>query len=460
MNTPKASIGLFALIMLMTGAVDGISNLPSIALFGQQLVFFFVVASILFLLPTGLVSAELCSHFKDESGIYYWAKTAFGHQFGALAVWLQWINTMVWFPTCLTTLAGTFSYLVDPDLVKHPAYLAVMSLTVFWIMTLLNLKGIKRSAQIASVASTFGMVFPMLLIIVLTMLWLLMGKPHALTLNSSAILPHLNSLESWTSLTAVITSFLGMELASVHVRKVHNAHQIFPKALVYSILIIIFTMGLGSLGVALVVPHQQILLVTGTIQAFDTIFKGFGLGGLEKVLGVMLMFGSIGAMVNWLISPANGLAHAARDGFLPKSLGAESQHGNPKKVLLLQGAVVSLTSLAFFLMPSVNGSYWFLLDLSTEIYVMMYVLMFLSAFKHFSKFPTIKVIPGGKKGAMFACSLGLLGCLVTLAVGFFPPAGVNVGGADHFVGMFALGILVMTSPGFLLMWFKSKADKK
>ena len=70
MTNKKVYISVFALTMLMSGAIDGIRNLPSIAIFGQQLIFFFVVASILFLIPVGLISAELCTQFKEDSGVY------------------------------------------------------------------------------------------------------------------------------------------------------------------------------------------------------------------------------------------------------------------------------------------------------------------------------------------------------------------------------------------------------
>lgn len=447
-------LSVFALVMLMTGAVDGVSNLPSIAIFGSNLLFFFLAASCLFLIPTGMISAELCKQTHEKGGIYAWTKHVFGVKVGVLAIWLQWINTMVWFPTCLTTLVGTFAYLVDPNLPNHPAYLVGASLLVFWGMTYLNLKGIHSSSKIASLATTLGMILPMLLIIGLSFLWLIIGKPFAIHLTSHALVPPLMSMGSWSALTAVITAFLGMELATVHVDKVHNAKQVFPKALIYSIILIILTMGLGSLGVALVVPHDHIVLVTGTIQAFDTLFKGFHMPWLEPVLGVLLLFGSLGTMVNWLISPANGVLQAAADGFLPKALAKENKEGVPQNMLILQGIVVSIISCAFFLMPSINGSYWLLLDLSTELYVMMYIVMFIVAIFFFHKTEKVMLIPGKKAGAMLLSFAGLVGCLITFVIGFFPPSGINVGGTMHYLILFSGGLLVMVLPVIGLYCFK------
>lgn len=449
-------ISQYTLVMLIVGAVDGLRNLPSIAIFGQQLIFFFIVASLLFLLPVGLISAELCAQFKEESGIYAWTKKAFGGHLGMVAIWLQWINTMVWFPTCLTALVGTAIWLLNPALAQNVWFLVITSLSVFWFMTMLNLYGVKQSAKIASWASTIGMLIPVGIIIFLSFLWIVLDKPRVLTLNTSAIFPPLTHLTTWSSLTAIITAFLGMELATVHVRKVPDAYKIFPRALMYAILVIIFTMGFGSLAVALVIPQKEITLVAGTIQVFERLFQGFHVPWLDKVLGLMLILGSLGAMVSWLISPANGLAAAARDDYLPKTLARENTHGVPYKIFILQAIVVSLVTLAFFLLPNVNGSYWLLLDLSTEIYVTMYVLMFFAAIKMIFTLPKIQLIPGGKYGALGVSILGLLGCAVTLVVGFIPPDSINVGGHLHYMMLFSGGMFLLISPCLLLKWHHNR----
>jgi amino acid transporter len=446
----KFSISTFALAMLMVGAVDGISNLPSIAIFGQQLVFFFIIGTLLFLLPTGLVSAELCKQLPEHSGVYAWAKKAFGNKFATVVVWMQWINTMIWFPTCLTTLVGTAAYIINPVLIHHPGFLVITSLSCFWIMTLLNLKGFKHSTKIAAFGTVIGMVIPITMIILLSIVWFMIHKPMAIHLNSTSLLPHLGHTATWTSLTAIITSFLGMELATVHVKKVHNAQHMFPKALVIAVTVIVLTMGIGSLGVALVIPQNKIVLVSGAAQAFYYMFAGLHVMWLAKVLGCMLVLGPLGAMVNWLISPANGLTQAAKDHPILCKIAGENKNGVPAKILLLQGIVVSFVSLAFFLLPTVNGSYWYLLDLSTELYVGMYILMFITAIKLTSSFKVSKVIPGHKVNLYLLCALGIIGSLISFIVGFFPPDNIQVGSHLHYIFLFAGGILLAIIPGAIL----------
>src|SRR5450432_283077 len=100
-------ISTFTLVLLITGAIDSIRNLPTTALFGSTLIFFFLFSAIIFLIPVALVSAELASIWSDiEGGIYSWIKHSFGEKLAFLAIWLQWINTMVWYPTILSFIAA------------------------------------------------------------------------------------------------------------------------------------------------------------------------------------------------------------------------------------------------------------------------------------------------------------------------------------------------------------------
>src|SRR6185312_5554436 len=133
-----------------------------------------------------------------------------------------------------------------------------------------------------------------------------------------------------------------------------------------------------------------------------------------------------GNMTSWIISPAKGLLQAAESGYLPKFLTKKNNRGVASHLIITQAVLVSIVCLAFLLMPSVNGSYWLLTALSTQLYMFMYVFMFLAAIclkYKFEKQPDAFTIPGGKTGMWIASLLGLVGCTITLIVGFIPPSG-------------------------------------
>lgn len=451
MTNPKkiATLSLFSLIMLISGAIDSIRNLPATALFGSTLVFFFVFSAIVFLLPTALVSAELSSAWPEKSGIYQWIKLAFGKKTAFFAIWLQWINTMVWYPTILSFIAGTASFLINPELAQNKLYLISIIIATFWLLTFVNLKGIHFSARFASICGVIGMIFPMGLIIVLAFIWLALGKPIQISFEPSALLPNLKETDNWISLTAIMASFLGIELATVHVNKIADPKKNFPRAIFCSVIIILITMILGSLAIAIVLPVGQISLVNGVMQAFTNFFQAYHLNGFMPIITLLILIGSLGGIINWIISPAKGLLQAAQDGFLPAFLSKENKYGVESNLLIIQAILVTIICLIFLLMPSVNASYWLLTALSTQLYILMYVLMFLAALYLRFKYPQQArpfSIPGKKYGMWVICLLGLVGCGITLWVGFMPPTGIDVGNVKLYRLTFSLGMLIMILP--------------
>ncbi len=98
----KTRLQLFTLVMLISGAVDSIRNLPATALFGTSLIFFFIFSAVVLLIPAALVSAELSAKWPEKGGIFHWVRLALGDTAGFFAVWLQWVSNVVWFPTILS----------------------------------------------------------------------------------------------------------------------------------------------------------------------------------------------------------------------------------------------------------------------------------------------------------------------------------------------------------------------
>ena len=175
------------------------------------------------------------------------------------------------------------------------------------------------------------------------------------------------------------------------------------------------------------------------------------------VIALMLFMGSLGEMINWIISPARGLLEAGRNGYLPAIFLKENDKGVASNLLITQAILVSILCLIFLLMPSVNGFYWLLTDLSTQLYMIMYVFLFFSAWTIKLKMPILPntfKIPGGKLGMLVVCLLGIMGSSITIVVGFFPPANINVGGVWHYETMFISGMLFMCLPAAGFYYYK------
>ncbi len=453
-------ISFFSLILLITAAIDSIRNLPASALFGSALIFFFIFSALIFLIPTALVAAELSATFPEKGGVYHWVQKAFGAHVALCAIWLQWINTMVWYPTILSFIGGTFAYLINPALAQNPLYLICGILIIFWGLTLVNLFGLHISAKINTFCAIVGMLLPMLLMIVLGILWIIMGEPIQISFQASDLFPSFSHSTNWVALVAIMASFLGFELSGVHVNEIDNPQRNFPKAILYSASFILFSMIFGSLSIALILPAKDINLVAGVMQVFTNFFTHFHMQWIIPILAVLITLGTTGGITNWLISPAKGLLHASEFGFMPPFFSKKNRHGVASRILIAQALLVSLFCTAFLLLPSVNSFYWFLTALSTGLYMLMYILMFLAALKLHYKYvdrPKAFKIPGGNTGMWINCLLGLFGCCLTIIIGFFPPDHIQISSKAKYALMIGLGNLLMLAPITLFYLYRKKS---
>ena len=361
---------------------------------------------------------------------------------------------MVWYPTILTFIAGTAAYLFNPSLAQSKPFLIAVVLIVFWGLTWLNLKGIHVSAKINSFCGMIGIIFPILFLIALGIFWCLKGELIQVSFQLSNLIPALHKSDSWVALIAIMASFLGMELSGVHVNDVSDPQKNFPKAMGLAVLILISTMLFGALSIAFVIPLKEIRLVDGIMQTFTQFFSTFHMEKGIPILALLILIGSIGGMINWLISPAKGLLQAAQYGFLPKFFAQKNEQGVPSRVLIAQAVLVSLFCFGIALVPSINVFYWFLMALSTSLYMCMYVLMFLAALKlgrpHLAS-KSFHIIRGVR--TLF-CTIGLLASFLTIVIGFFPPEGIHVQNSLIYISLIAVGNLVLVLPALVFCFFK------
>ena len=454
-------ISFTSLVILIIAAIDNIRNLPAAALFGSSLIFFFLFSALIFLIPTALVAAELSAKFPESGGIYQWVNRAFGKRWAMAAIWLQWVNTMVWYPTMLSFIAGTMAYTINPALVENKAYLISCILVVFWGLTWVNLKGFHISALVNNICCLSGTILPLLLLIGLGAVWFFTGHPLQIELKTDALIPPLGETTSWVSLIAIMASFLGIELSGVHVNDIHNPQKNFPRAVFFATLFIFVSMLLGSLSIAFVLDQSEINLISGVMQMFGNFFDAFGLSWLTFPLTLLIVVGSTGTMINWVISPAKGLLHAAEYGFLPPFFAKKNRAGVASNILLAQGVLVTLICCVFLFEPSVNGFYWFLTALSTELYMIMYILMFTAAiYLNYKK--TAHAQNGFKMPSWLLWTvalLGLIGCTTTIVVSFFPPDNVNVGSPLKYLYMILAGNIITITPLFILYRYQKNRSK-
>lgn len=454
----KHYLSVFVLAMMNVAVVMSLRGLPIMAKEGLSMVFFLLFASLLFLIPVSLVSAELATGWPEEGGVYRWVTEAFGSRWGFLAIWLQWIQNVIWFPTVLAFAAGALSYMfVDPSLAQNKLFNVVVILTVYWGATFINFRGMKASGWLTTAGVLGGTIVPGLLIIVLGIVWWATGKPIAFMASSHSLVPDLSNFDNVAFLAGVVLLFAGMEVGAVHVLDLKNPKTGFPKSVFLAMAIIIVIFTFGSLSIAAVLPEGQISLNAGLLQGFHDFLSSFGIEWLLPVMGFLTAFGAIGGVTAWIAGPSKGLLATAKNGDLPPFLQRVNERGVQTSILWVQGVIVTAITLVYLLMPNVSSAYFLLTALTAILYLIMYVLLYLAAIVLKFKQPEVQRtynVPGGKVGMVLIAGLGMLAALFAIVVGFYPPSQLTIGSNAFYVIFLLIGTLAFVLAPILIHRFK------
>jgi len=457
-QTGQGTIGWVSLAMINLAIIYSVRGLPLMAEEGFRAITFMAVSAAFFLIPISLVTAELSSTWPPEGdgGVYIWVKEALGERWAFLAIWLQWSENVIWFPTVLSFIAATLAYAFSPQLAENKVYTLVVVLLVYWGGTFANMRGMKTSAWI----STLGVVSTLIttgLIVVLGFYWIITGNASQIEFSMASLVPDFTHMDNLVFLAGALVIVSGIEVSAAHASQVKNPKKSFPKAILLSVLISISAIILGSLAIAFVVPEKEISLVAGLMEAFEKFFAAYHLGWLVPVVAILIVVGSLGEVAAWILGPSKGLMVSARHGLLPPILQRKIHGDTPVNILFLQALVVTALVFVFLLMPTVSSAYWILTALTAQLYLIMYLLMFLTAIVLRYKRPDTPRpyrIPGGNFGMWVVVLLGLLGGVFTLFIGFFPPSQLKTGSLLFYESFLVLGILVMCGAAFLIYGLK------
>lgn len=453
MTNNRRVLSVFSLVMINVIAVDNLRSLPISAEYGFSLVFYYILAALVFFIPSALVSAELATGWPQRGGVYIWVREAFGNRCAFLAIWLQWIYNVVWYPTILAFLAGIFAYLLDPNLANNKVYILSFILGSFWLATIANAFGMKISGLVSTIGALIGTIIPMLFICILGVFWLSEHNHSNIVFSTKSFFPNLNNFDNLTFLTGVVFGLMGMEMSAVHAEEVRNPQRDYPRALLYSTIIILITLIAASLAIAIAVPHNQISLVSGLLQAFSIFFDKYHLHWLIPIIAIAVVIGGFGGVSAWVIGPTKGLLVASYDGSIPPVFHKINKADAPIALLVSQAVIVTILCGIFLLMPSVNSSYWILSALTAQLALLFYIFLFAAAIKLRYSHPNVArtyKIPGGNFSMWLVSGVAIIACIAVIIFGFLPPTNLQVGSLYFYEGFLIVGIVVFCLLPFLI----------
>ena len=444
---PKAIhyISWIALALMTTSSVASLRAAPTMAVYGLACIFLYIVPAIVFLLPTSLVSAELASGWSG--GVYNWVSQGLSKPMGFLAVWCQFAMTIFYYPSLLGFVASTLAYVINPELAANGLWTAIVIMVCYWSGVWVSSRGTGSVAGLASGGLIIGTLIPGVVLVTLGAVFLGQGNESAAPMDAGHLLPAWAGLSSLVLIVNNFLSYSGMEMNAVHVGSLKNPGKEFPKSMFLAMGLVLLIFILPALAISWVVPADQLSLTAGVMQAFDAMFAQFNSSWLTPIVGIMLVAASLGGMLTWLAGPSKGLLLISRqEGYLPPFLQKLNKHGVQQNILVTQGLVTTVIALGYALIPDVSSVYWIFSVITTQVYLIVYLLMFVAAVRLRRSQPDH---PRGYRAPMLVglCGVGFAASLAALLIGFVPPS--QFGGASPALylvivaaGALGLGLLV------------------
>jgi putative glutamate/gamma-aminobutyrate antiporter len=432
-------LGWLTIAFMTVSCVASIRNTPSMAIYGWASVFLYLVPAIVFLIPTALIAAELASGW--EGGPYRWIGEAMGPKTGFVGVWAQFAMTIPYYPSLLASVAATFAYVINPDLASSGVYTAIVILVLYWVATLVSFRGLSASAILSSGGMVIGTLIPGVTLVALGIAYLFGGGTNEAA--GTSFLPPWTGIASLVLIVGNFLSFAGMEVNAVHVNKLREPGKEFPRAIFLASGMALLIFILPALAISFVVPRDQLTLTAGVMQAFQQFFEYFNVSWLTPIFAVMIVCAMLGGMMGWLAGPSRGLLMIGRQqGFLPPFLQKTNHNGIQSNILIAQGVIVSAIALLFALIPSVSSAFWILSAMTTQVYLIMYVLMFIAVIKLRRLQPDV---PRGYRcpAVWVVGSVGLVSSICCFVIGLIPPSQFGTGSVWAYAGLMLAGTFII-----------------
>ncbi|MBN1260820.1 MAG: APC family permease [Anaerolineae bacterium] len=354
-------------------AILVIDTLAPSAAIGPPSISWWIITLVLFFIPYGLITAELGTTYPEEGGLYIWVRNAFGEKWAARTTWLYWINVALWMPSVYVLFSGMFAQLFFQEMGLWVQILLgiVMSWVTVWIGT--------RALNVSKWVPNVGAFFKALIMVVIGIGAFVYASKNGVAndLSFGALLPTLDA-GLWF-LPVIVYNFMGFELMSGVGNDLENPGKSIPRAIVISgVLIAVFYL-LGTLGMLMAVPLDDLGLVEGIIDTLQIILGDSGFGGfVVTVLGIGALYTFLANMITWTIGANSTAAEAAKENELPAIFAkTHPQFKTPVSAFIITGAVSTVVLVIYgFMAGTAEDLFWTLFAFSSMVFLLPYLAMF------------------------------------------------------------------------------------
>ena len=416
------------LIFFSVCALIGLDAVAGLAKWGLgQGITWLIIFVFLFLLPYGLITAELGAAFPAEGGAYTWARMAYGKLPGEITAILYWISNAIWIGGSLSavTIACINSFFLAPN--GHAemglTWQIVVGLVFVWVNIGIAVSALKHGKW----AGNIGAWVKALAVISFVILVAANLAKHGLPAGIASASTYKPSISGFLAVIgSVIFLMVGFELESGASEEMVNPQHDVPVGILRSGIITSVLYILVVAGILLTLPVKELTTSSGLTGAFAIVNKAvLGSGGGAKALGycfgIIVILTLVGSGSVWILGSCRVQAVAALDGAAPRALGKFSKQGTPTAMAWLSGIIGSAFVVVVFVVSSrggntLNSAMAVFLGIALSTAVMCYLFILPAVITLRRKFPDVHRpfrVPGGAVGVWVCVILSEIGIVLT-----------------------------------------------
>jgi amino acid transporter len=375
------TLGRFDMVFFTVAVIVGLDLIGQAASNGYQAITWTVILVILFLVPYGLVMAEVGAAFTGEGGPYEWVKLAMGRAWAGFNTMLYWITNPLWVGGSLA-FAGTaawdagISHIGSGSVADY-----VFKMAFIWVSILSAI----ISFRIGKWIPTVGAILKVLLVAFFAITVIIYAIKHGVQgITASGLSPTSEGLLAIAPL--ILFSFVGFEGQNGAGDEMQDPQRDVPVSILRSGTLSAFCYVVPIVLVLLVLPSRSITGLGGFIDAVHTSFAGVYGGATSVMFGitcVLFILTLINSGASWMMCGDRVLAVASADGgFLPAFGTFHPRLGTPLRANLLSGVIATVFSIAatVLLDSSAANSFGVVLNMAISTTLLSYILIFPSVY--------------------------------------------------------------------------------
>ena len=385
----KKTLRRFDIVFLMIAAVVGLETLGQVSTYGAEAFTWALVLAVAFLIPYGLIFAEVGAAFSEEGGAYTWVRNAFGRPVAAIASLLTWVTQPVWVGGSMAFLAAetwnTYLSPIEPGSAWDYAFKVVF----IWITVLAAIVSLAKGKWLP----TAGAIVKVALLVFFVFTTVIYAVENGVAgLSASDFSPTLVGL--FGSVPILLFAYLGFESSNSAAGEMENPARDVPISIARSCATAAACYLIPIMAILVVVPKDDITGIGGLLDAVGTVFTVYGgaAEALTTIAAVCFVFILMSQGAAWMIISDRMQAMAAADGsFFGGFFGHFHRGlGTPVRVNFLSGVVSTTFMLAAMQVTGSSAAvFGVVLTISISTFLLSYLLVIPAAVRLRRMYPDV-----------------------------------------------------------------------